>query len=176
MILHNPYFGRAEVLKELCNYLGTVRYYATASFWAECFVGQIIFGAGVPASRVQLWHDSPSANETITWHYLDIYLQNNRRITKTCAYSHGVAKCHGKWESNSCKQRSPYNKVHGTNMGPTWGRKVPGGPHVPPYLAMWAIMAIHPNWTLRFGNGLVISLHTWMQLLVYVELKVHPLQ
>ena len=24
----------------------------------------------------------------------------------------------------------PYNKVHGANMGPIWGRQDPGGPHV----------------------------------------------
>ena len=27
---------------------------------------------------------------------------------------------------------SPDNKVHGANMGPTWGRQDPGGPHVGP--------------------------------------------
>ena len=26
----------------------------------------------------------------------------------------------------------PDRKVHGTNMGPTWGRQDPGGPHVGP--------------------------------------------
>ena len=36
---------------------------------------------------------------------------------------------------------SPYpdNKVHGANMGPTWGRQDPGGPHVGHVnLAIWA--------------------------------------
>ena len=33
---------------------------------------------------------------------------------------------------------NPDNKVHGTNMGPTWGRRDPGGPHVGPMnLAIW---------------------------------------
>ena len=33
----------------------------------------------------------------------------------------------------------PDNKVHGTDMGPIWGRQDPGGPHVGPMsLAMWA--------------------------------------
>ena len=27
---------------------------------------------------------------------------------------------------------SPDSKVHGTNMGPIWGRQDPGGPHVGP--------------------------------------------
>ena len=30
------------------------------------------------------------------------------------------------------------NKVHGTNMGPIWGRQDPGGPHVGPMnFAIW---------------------------------------
>ena len=33
---------------------------------------------------------------------------------------------------------SPDSKVHGANMGPIWGRQVPGGPHVGPMnLAIW---------------------------------------
>ena len=27
---------------------------------------------------------------------------------------------------------TPDNKIHGANMGPIWGRQVPGGPHVGP--------------------------------------------
>ena len=27
---------------------------------------------------------------------------------------------------------APDSKVHGANMGPIWGRQVPGGPHVGP--------------------------------------------
>ena len=39
----------------------------------------------------------------------------------------------GKAENNF-----PYNKVHGANMGPTWGRQDPGGTHVGPMnLAIW---------------------------------------
>ena len=30
------------------------------------------------------------------------------------------------------EQPYPDNKVHGANMGPTWGRQDPGGPHVGP--------------------------------------------
>ena len=36
---------------------------------------------------------------------------------------------------NSCKchvNKVPDSMVHGTNMGPTWGRQDPGGPHVGP--------------------------------------------
>ena len=33
----------------------------------------------------------------------------------------------------------PDSKVHGANMGPTWGRQDPGGPHVGPInFAIWA--------------------------------------
>ena len=39
---------------------------------------------------------------------------------------------------------TPGSKVHGTNMGPTWGRQDPGGPHVGPMslLAIWAVKEI----------------------------------
>ena len=29
-----------------------------------------------------------------------------------------------------CNSNVPENKVYGANMGPTWGRQDPGGPHV----------------------------------------------
>ena len=29
----------------------------------------------------------------------------------------------------ACKERDPDSKVHGVNMGPTWGRQEPGWPH-----------------------------------------------
>ena len=37
---------------------------------------------------------------------------------------------------NACK--NPDSKVHGTNMGPIWGRRDPGGPDVGPMdIAIW---------------------------------------
>ena len=34
----------------------------------------------------------------------------------------------------------PDNKVQGANMGPIWGRQVPGGPHVGPMsFAIWNV-------------------------------------
>ena len=37
-----------------------------------------------------------------------------------------------------CDVNIPDSKVHGANMGPTWGRQDPGGPHVGPMkLAIW---------------------------------------
>ena len=33
----------------------------------------------------------------------------------------------------------PNNKIHGANMGPIWGQRNPGGPHVGPMnFAIWA--------------------------------------
>ena len=37
-------------------------------------------------------------------------------------------------------QTYPESKVHGTNMGPIWGRQDPGGPHVGPIkFAIWVV-------------------------------------
>ena len=42
------------------------------------------------------------------------------------------------WCCPSIWYGSPDSKVHGANMGPTWGRQDPGGPHVGPMnLAIW---------------------------------------
>ena len=41
----------------------------------------------------------------------------------------------------------PDSKVHGTNMGPIWGRQDPGGPHVGPMkFAIWVYES--QNWTI----------------------------
>ena len=38
----------------------------------------------------------------------------------------------------------PDSKVHGANMGPTWGRQDPDGPHVGPMnLAIWDVKCAH---------------------------------
>ena len=40
----------------------------------------------------------------------------------------------------------PDSKVHGVNMGPIWGRRDPGGPHVGPInFAIWASMITRNN-------------------------------
>ena len=40
------------------------------------------------------------------------------------------------------KKTCPDSKVHGANMGPTWGRQDPGGPHVGHVnLAIWVAMS-----------------------------------
>ena len=50
---------------------------------------------------------------------------------------------------------SPESKVHGANMGPTWGRQDPGGPHVGHVnLAIWVV---EKSWLIpKPVNGLLI--------------------
>ena len=39
----------------------------------------------------------------------------------------------------------PDSKVHGANMGPTWDRQGPGGPHVGPMkFAIWDVFWVTP--------------------------------
>ena len=41
------------------------------------------------------------------------------------------------------KEIAPDSKVYGSNMGPSWGRQDPGGPHGgPKNLAIWANVEI----------------------------------
>ena len=41
---------------------------------------------------------------------------------------------------------NPDSKVHGANMGPTWGRQDPGGPHVGRMnLAIWERFSVVPT-------------------------------
>ena len=42
----------------------------------------------------------------------------------------------------------PDSKVHGANVGPTWGQQGPGGPHVGPMnLAIWVCMKVVINYS-----------------------------
>ena len=58
-------------------------------------------------------------------------------ISCTCIVSHFEKK----WRL-VCEDRIyPDSKVHGTNMGPTWGWQDPGGPHVSPMnRAIWVLL------------------------------------
>ena len=48
----------------------------------------------------------------------------------------------GLMTSDIISQYSPDNKFHGANMGPTWGRQGPGGPHVGPMnYAIWEVLS-----------------------------------
>ena len=45
----------------------------------------------------------------------------------------------------------PDSKVHGANVGPTWGRQDPGGPHVGHMnLAIWVLLVMMEIWDKRF--------------------------
>ena len=47
-----------------------------------------------------------------------------------------------------CCRRSLKNSVHGANMGPTWGRRDPGGPHVGHMkIAIWLSVIAHETQT-----------------------------
>ena len=49
---------------------------------------------------------------------------------------------------NSSPPSAPDSKVHGADMGPTWLRQDPGGPHVDPMnLAIWGIICNMRQWT-----------------------------
>ena len=87
------------------------------------------------------------------WDYYPIFNSSNRDSFETQAivdfiYGYPIFK----WVTEtSLHERVPWNrpqawilddipngKVHGANMGPTWGRQDPGGPHVGPMnLAFW---------------------------------------
>ena len=55
-----------------------------------------------------------------------------RGVNRVCALLYFVAVCY------------PGGKVYGANMGPTWGRQDPGGPHVGPMnLAIWVAFDTH---------------------------------
>ena len=60
-------------------------------------------------------------------------------------------------------QSSPDSKVHGANMGPIWGRRDPGGPHVGPMnFAIWV-----------FKIQLILhSVPLWVMLGVFYEFKI----
>ena len=57
-------------------------------------------------------------------------------------------------------QICPDSKVHGANMGPIWGRKDPGGPHVGPInFAIWMVQVMACCW-LRINGYWCVLLKT----------------
>ena len=89
----------------------------------------------------------------------DFFLSRGRRVeARECGVimlpaAQGVSQVKWQLQTLICgvpKGTKPHNhsdsKVHGANMGPTWGRQDPGGPHVGPInLAIWACISIY-NW------------------------------
>ena len=59
-----------------------------------------------------------------------------------CYYSTPKVVVRGS-DVNPERMGSPNSKVHGANMGPIWGRQVPGGPHVGPMkFVIWVVSQI----------------------------------
>ena len=55
---------------------------------------------------------------------------------------------------------TPDSKVHGANMGPTWGRQDPGGPRVGPMnIAIWDISGLGHT---KMLDGFYIQLVFWV--------------
>ena len=53
---------------------------------------------------------------------------------------------------------APGSKVHGVNMGPTWGRQDPRGPYVGPMnLAIWGIYVLRVSRMILFTTFHLIS-------------------
>ena len=60
-------------------------------------------------------------------------------------------------------RRYPDSKVHGANMGPTWGRQDPGGPHVGHMnLAIWIHSVLQTLWTVK-PSGVTSTQIYWDQ-------------
>ena len=67
----------------------------------------------------------------------------------------------------------PDSKAHGANMGPTWGRQDPGGPHVGPMnLAIWVVIPCHSCLLTRIKVTVTHYISTSLQnVFRYVRLK-----
>ena len=70
--------------------------------------------------------------------------------------------------TSSFRYDVPDNKVHEANMGPIWGRQVPGGPHVGPMiLAIWGTILLGMtvlvlwNWE---ANHYIFPFTKWLHL------------
>ena len=72
-------------------------------------------------------------------------------IPSTVPSHYYIVNCY--WNTNY-DHPSPDSKVHGANMGPTWGRQDPGVPHVGPMnFAIWEFAC--PIW------GIFYELRVW---------------
>ena len=71
----------------------------------------------------------------------------------------------------------PESKNYGANMGPTWGRQDPGGPHVGPMnLAIWVRKnrADSSASSMEFLSFAQLSSHSWTTLKLFLfKLKLH---
>ena len=75
------------------------------------------------------------ASHPIATHVQDVYKCAHRIPCAEIVHSQHM-------RSYRMRMRTPNSKVHGSNMGPIWGRQDPGGPHVGPMnFAIWDICA-----------------------------------
>ena len=59
----------------------------------------------------------------------------------------------------------PHSKVYGPNMGPTWGRQDPGGPHVGHMnVVIWDMLSYEGRWILQtfVSPNLIQGLLPWL--------------
>ena len=72
------------------------------------------------------------------------------------------------FECNSQISTYPDNKVDGANMGPTWGRQGPGGPHVCPMNLAICVVALTDKQLEMYGCILstILLLMPWYYALV----------
>ena len=67
---------------------------------------------------------------------------DNSYVCDVCAEGEVIPRAH---------EVDPDSKVHVANMGTTWGRQDPGGPHVGPMiLAIWGVCGSTNRWLLIF--------------------------
>ena len=93
------------------------------------------------------WEGSNLPEDTVWSPYSrDNYFQKNYKQPISCLWAlfcefriwpmPYACLCHA-----ACKTMFPHSKVHRDNMGPTWGRQDPGGPHVGPInFAIWVVL------------------------------------
>ena len=82
-------------------------------------------------------------------------LDDNPHKSPWSQYKSRHGMLHWAWHIGNHCGYVPDSKVYGANMGPTWGRQDPGGPHVGPMnLAIWGVIL-----SMRFKR-MVLSV-TW---------------
>ena len=68
-------------------------------------------------------------------------------------------------------QSYPDSNVHGANMGPIWGRKDPGGPHVGPMnLAIWVVTKHQKHMWCQKEQGWLMAQYYSLWLLQLIQM------
>ena len=99
-----------------------------SSSWCGLFVGNVYFGSyfrSILACGV--------FSLLITYFIISKSIMNGGHLKWICLWRLRVCELRCIWlEETAFDAIYPDSKVHGANMGPTWGRQDPGGPHVGP--------------------------------------------